>query len=450
MTSTEPVPTLLRQLVDAKGWRSYETFRWQFEQAAAQLASERAGTRFASYTVSRTQYERWLGGKVVRSPYPDAQAVLEFMFKVPVKQLLAPPSTSTASQHLTRDADRHSHTLESEITMSGHESSEHAASASRSVDDTSIEQLQADIAVIARRYPFRPVYESFVAAKRVRDLAYALLDRTSVPSQETDLYMVIGQACGILATASFDLGYPESAAEQSRSTYTYGKMIGHNGLCAWALGMRALICYWDDRPYQSLDLIGKGLAIAPQGSATLRLRAIESRAFAHLGDQDGTAESARLAHEQEGSSHRDLIHDEIGGEFSFDDARLARCLGSAWVRLSEPAPAIQESRTALEIYRSRPEAVRMPKVEAEAHIDLAHAYVLQGSLDAAEQSLRTVLATEPDGRVEGITSRLVAVHERLIQPAFRGAREAVELTQRIEAFNALSARGSLPAIGPGS
>jgi hypothetical protein len=234
-----------------RGWLPYDTFRRHFESTAGQMAAEGDEPRLATLTVSRTQFLRWLGGNVTRAPYPLASRVLEHMFRVSVTQLLAPtPSHGAVSAGDSHRFGTILNDLESEIIMSGHESSEHAASAARSVDDTSIEQLQEDIAQIARRYPFHDVYQSFAGARRVRDLAYSLLDRTAAPAQEADLYMVVGQACGILATAVFDLGYPETAAEHARSAFVYGKMIGHSGLCSWSLGMRALICYWNKRPYE--------------------------------------------------------------------------------------------------------------------------------------------------------------------------------------------------------
>jgi tetratricopeptide (TPR) repeat protein len=444
---------LLRQLVKERRWRTYETFKHHFEGAARELAKHEE-PQIAMQSVSRTQYERWLRGDVATYPLQMSARILEHMFGRRVEQLFGPveavPATP-ASTFTTASPGLDLHDLESEITMSGHESSEHAANAARAVDDTSIEGLQEEIARIARRFPMTPAYTSFSEAKRVRDTAYELLDRTGRPSQEADLYLAAGQACGILATSAFDLGYTDAAADQARSAFVYGRMIGHAGLCAWALGMRALICYWSERAYEALDLINKGLALAPQGTPVRRLRGIQARAFAHVGDHEGAAQAARLAREQAESTPRDLIHDQIGGEFSFDHARLARCLGSAYILLGDADPAIHEAQTALELYAALPEAARMPKVITEAHIDLAHGYLLQGSLDAAEDTLRPVFDLQPPQRIEGITSRLSSLRSYLTRSTeLRGARTAIALGREIEDFTAHSASGLVPAITPGS
>jgi len=321
------------------------------------------------------------------------------------------------------------------------------------VDSATIDQLQDDIAKVARAYPTTPLLTSFSEARRVQKLAYEQIDHTGRPAQLNDLYLIAGEACGILATCAFDLGYSETATEHARSAERYARMIGHGGLLAWALGMRALVCYWTplQRPHESLSLVGKGLAQAPAGTPTLRLRAIQARAHAYIGDSRGAHEAARLAHEQLDAVGHDLIHDEIGGEFSFDGARLARCLGSAYVMLGEAEPAIAEASTALALYAERSPAARMPKVAAEAQIDLAHAYLIQESLDAAIEALRPVFDLGQNQRIEGITGRLAAVRNHLARSTrLRGAREAIALGQEIEAFIAHPAGELVPAIMPSS
>lgn len=445
-------PTALRRLVGERRWRTYEVFRQHFATAASELAA--AGQPLLGTTsISRTQYERWLRGDVATRPHSGAALILEHMFGVSVDILLGPARDHPSDERLTgNDATTTLLSLEREIAMTAHESSEHAGfAAARTVEDSSIEQLQDDIATVARRYPSVSPVASWVEAKRVRDLALAMLDRTGRPAQESDLYLTVGEACGILAAVSFDLGYTDAAAEQARSTFIYGRMIGHAGLCTWAYGMRALIGYWSGRPLEALDLVAKGLSIAPHGTPALRLRAIQARAHAHLGDSTAAHDAARSAYaEREAVSDPDDLHDRIGGEFSFDDARLARCLASAYVVLGQADPAISEAERALALYATRPAETRMPKVEAEAHIDLAHAHLIKGSLDAASQTLVTVFELSPEERVEGVTNRLLGVRAVLSRPPFRASLPALDLASHIEAFAAESAGRLVPALSAGS
>src|SRR5215216_4144125 len=69
-------PTLLKVLLTERHWQRYETFRTEYERAAAQLAPELRHT-----APSRAQYFRWLTGQLKGgTPYPDACRVLEGMF----------------------------------------------------------------------------------------------------------------------------------------------------------------------------------------------------------------------------------------------------------------------------------------------------------------------------------------------------------------------------------
>jgi hypothetical protein len=66
----------------------------------------------------------------------------------------------------------------------------------------------------------------------------------------------------------------------------------------------------------------------------VRLRCIEARAWSHLRDTAETARAIRAAHDaRDRANGGDDLHDGIGGEFSFDQARQARCNGSAYLEL---------------------------------------------------------------------------------------------------------------------
>lgn len=340
--------------------------------------------------------------------------------------------------------------LNSEIAMAAYESREHAAHiASQIVDENSIEHLHDDLADVARRYPASSPLESFVAARRTRDRALSLLDRTSRPVQETELYLAVGRCCGILASASFDLGHTEAAAEQARSAFVYGRMIGDHSLCAWALGFRALIGNWSGRPLEALDLVSKGLALAPAGTPAARLHAIAARAHAHLGNSNAASDAARHAvAEGELGAPPDELHDRIGGEYSFDAARTARCLGTAYLQLAMAEPARQQAQHVLDLYTSGPGTNQLPKIEAEARIDLAHAHVMSRSLDAAAATLTPVFDIVPGKRVHGVTGRLLDVRRALTAAPLGRARQAQELGARIEAFSLDSAHA--PELPPTS
>jgi len=144
------------------------------------------------------------------------------------------------------------------------------------------------------------------------------------------------------------------------------------------------------------------------------------------------------------------VHDTVGGEFGFAPARLARCLASAHGRLGQADQEIAEAQRALHLYAAGPDEQRMPKIEAEAWIELGHGHLLNGDLDAADAAFAHVFTIEPDARVEGITGRLLQVRGLIAADGrLASARLGKTLSEKIEAFAELSAGSRLPALPPG-
>ncbi len=229
-----------------------------------------------------------------------------------------------------------------------------------------------------------------------------------------------------------------------------GKHIGHKGLCAWTRGMQALIAYWSGCPLDATRLAHEAQEYAPLGTALVRLRCIEARAWSHLGDASQTVRAITAAHvAREQASGVDDLHDAIGGEFTFDEARQGRCNGSAYVELGAAEPAITETRRAIELLGKMPPDRRSGKVEAEAYADLSAAYLLENEFDGAREALAPVLVLPPELRIEGLTQRLERVRSMVVRSPFRRSREARQLREQIEAFTDDAVSRMLPS-GPSS
>src|SRR5882757_2815831 len=59
-------------------------------------------------------------------------------------------------------------------------------------------------------------------AVRMRRRVQELLTRTAKPSQQMDLYLLLGELCGLLAVASFDLGDSQAATSHARAAWGTG------------------------------------------------------------------------------------------------------------------------------------------------------------------------------------------------------------------------------------
>jgi len=328
--------------------------------------------------------------------------------------------------------------------MAAHESSEHAARISGGVNASDIEGVQDAVCRLARRYHQEPPLRLLANARHVRNVVYTLLDRTRRPSQTTDLYLAAGQACGLLAVASFDLAMWDAAEEQARSAHTYADTVGHAGLRVWARGTQALIANWMGRPRRALELINVGIHEAPPGAATARLRGIEARAWADLGRSSEVVDVLRLADaEIEASRRQDDLHDSIGGEFGWGPSRHAACAGTALLSVGDADGAVRRIQHALAMLPADPFG---GLVAERAQIDLAAAELVAGRLDASIASLDDVWALPAPQRRHGLTGRLDQLARHLTTREWRNAPEASDLRDRIEAFNAeASVVRALPA-----
>jgi transcriptional regulator with XRE-family HTH domain len=367
---------------------------------------------------------RKASGRAVQAAPPQPPAVERF-------------STGIAPEAAEMDA----------VAVVAHESSEHAAlTESVTLGTATLEQLHDDVVSLARAYVCTPPFPVLREASRVRNRAYLLLSRTQRPRQRRDLYLVAGQLCALLASASFDLGYPGAAAAQARASWTYGVVAEHDELRAWATGMQATIALWAGQPEEAIAWIDAGLASAPQGSPRVRLLCIKSRAWARLGSTANTEEAlAGSRTERERADGRNELHDRIGGEFGFSEARQAFCSGSAYLQLGSVGRALEECERAVRLYEASPAEERWYGAECSARTDLAATRLVRGELDGARVALAPVFALPPDKRVQGLVRRLGNVRRLLSQPLYVNSHEGRRLGQQIEVFASGAVSRALPS-----
>lgn len=432
--------TLLRRLVAEQHWQHYPTFRSQFERAARELAGETGQERLARLTVSPRQFDRWIYGEISTLPRDGARQVLERLFDRRADELfstepilMSPAQPASSAEPATGESVGDE--VEDLVLLAATESREHADRlAVHGVDPVAVARLESEIAVLAGEFATLAATAVLPRAQRLRRLACHLLDRTPRPEQARELYLIAGAACGLLSGASFDLGYRDAAAAHADAVWTYGSLINHDGLKAWARGMQALLANWSGRAFQAQQLAVDGLRHAPAGAARVRLHAIAARASAQLGDPAQTAGSVAAGGAALAERGEDELHDRIGGEFGFSAARQAWCISTAYVQLKDVPAAVHHAERALSLYRDLPAADRTPKAEAGAHVDLATAYLLQGELEGAEEALRWVLALPGEHRVDGVYQRLAKVRALLRATRLQDAATARRLLDSVEAF----------------
>jgi hypothetical protein len=440
--------TLLQQLIRERNWR--------VRDALAAFRAVRLEGETREFALSERQFARWIGGQV-SDPQPLACRVAERVFGLPIRELLGPPRPGglapegAPSWRGGRSTHRHcAHSERDWVTMTAHESGEHAADhGSQTVPGEAIAQFRDDVVRLARDYATTTPLQIHQDAVRVRDRAYAMLDRTKAGAQITELHLIVGQLCGILSSASFDLGYWAPASEQARAAFTYGELAQHNGLRAWARGIQAQMAFWTGRPTDAVALAQTAQQYAAPGTARLRLHSLEARAWAHLGAVTETTHAVEASEAERASADgRDELHDQIGGEFGFSPARQAMCNGSAFLQVRHAAAAAIQSERVIALAVGNGAGADDP-VLACARADLALANLMRRDFDAAAAALTPLFAITAGQRRRGLMERLTTVRHALATPQWRPLAPARNLGRTIEDFAAVSAGSGLPQLpGP--
>ncbi len=171
--------------------------------------------------------------------------VLEQMFGESAERLFGPPdpvsraeiATVGVSEPVSVGSERVlGLAVQREVAMAAAESARFGQFAEQSnVGPHTLEQFRADVARIVTTYPNRPVYPIFVELRALRNRAFELLEGRQYPEQSRELYLVAGVLCGVLANASFDLGWLSAAETQARTAFLCAELAGNNALRAQAV-----------------------------------------------------------------------------------------------------------------------------------------------------------------------------------------------------------------------
>jgi hypothetical protein len=424
--------TLLGVLIAQHPWTRQE-FAAVYNDTARELGE--------ATSLSPRQLARWLAGELSSQPQPAARRVLRNIFGRPADELLAPPPPAL-SDGAAIPAER------DWVVDAARESREHAMGAGAvDVSTAAVEGLHEDIVRLARDYHATAPTALVSEALRVRNQVYRLLEQTHRPARAADLYLLAGQTCALMASASFDLGYPTAAEDQARAAYAYAELVGYAPLRAWCRGLQAEAAYWTGRPRRALGLVEAGLTEAPAGAARVRLHSIGARAWSYLGEgaTDEVASSTRLAAQaREDDASGDELHEQVGGHFSFDLARQARCEATTYVQVGDGDKAAQAAAQALQLYGEQA-GDRWRLIELEVHADLAAARLLAGDFDAATEALKPLWELPAHERREGLAYRVSQAGRLLAGGSYRDLPAAGQLADQIEDYTAASVVRALPA-----
>ncbi|MFY1593436.1 hypothetical protein [Micromonospora sp. WMMD737] len=299
----------------------------------------------------------------------------------------------------------------------------------------SIESMQQDMALLARSGSIA-AFDMFANARRLRDEARALADRTRRPRDLTHLYVLIAQGTSLMASTAFDLGRWVESTTLARAATQYADLAGHPSLKAWTYGLRMTLANWRNEPDAALGYFERAMRVAPEGEPKMRLRHIAARSHALLNDAGTVTDILAAARrDREVAENRpDELAATTGGEFAFGDARAAACAAAAWLDLGNGERAAARADEALRLFQALPAARRSYSQISGANIDIAAAYLHLNDIDAATDALSTVLDLPPHKRNVSLTGRLARITRLLSQAPWNGDAQARQLAERIAAW----------------
>jgi hypothetical protein len=268
----------------------------------------------------------------------------------------------------------------------------------------------------------RSALDTFNECRRIRCSALRLAKQTHRPGALSDLYVIAGQATALMASTAFDLDRWDESATLARSAVSYAELVGNASLQAWTLGLAALLANWRNEPDTALRHFRQGLQVAPAGTPRARLRYIAARSYALLGDASTVAAMVDQGRrdQDEAGRYRDVLSEQIGGEFAFSRARAEACAAAAWLDLGQGREAKDAAGRALDDLMALPLGRQPVSQVTGARIDLATACLILRELDEAEAALGHVLAVTSSLRNVSLSGRLERTRKHLASPSWSG------------------------------
>ena len=263
--------------------------------------------------------------------------------------------------------------------------------------------------------------------------ALSVAEHSRRPSALSDLYFVVGASTALMASAAFDLHRWDISERLSQSAISYAEITGNNSLMAWTVGLAALLANWRDEPEIALSHFRQAVEIAPPGIPKVRLRYIAARSYALLGDVAGVRQVVDDANRDydDSTSRRDLMGDEVGGEFAFGMPRAAACVAAAWLDVSRGREAAESAQRALAELTALPLSRQPISQVTGARIDLATAHVMCGELDAAAEIITDSVSTASMLRNASLAGRLTRVRAALNAGKMHASPAAQQLSETV-------------------
>jgi transcriptional regulator with XRE-family HTH domain len=332
------------------------------------------------------------------------------------------------------------------IMRVAYESRDHSETAQGNMmPEATLEEITTEVERLTKEHLYSDSLSTFSDTVQARNQVYRFLERQQYPRQTEHLYYLAAILCALLADWSACVGFRRAALEQTRASWAYAEIIGHNSLRLWCRTMQASLDYWSNRPQRALEL---AISATPWATEPLgRVGLYNSIAlFSALTGQHNEARAALVAafDAHDSSTGQSELFDRIGGMFSYSRAKLLQVSAITYLELDDIDNSEISAAAAVYLYESGPAELRAFGNEASARIDLGHARLLKNDVDGAQEALRPVLELPPAQRLDWVGARLKDFHTRLRGHGISTSVMGRQLGSRIEEFFEVTASDEFP------
>ncbi|AHH97244.1 hypothetical protein GCM10010174_27400 [Kutzneria viridogrisea] len=299
-------------------------------------------------------------------------------------------------------------------------------------DHTTLEQLNRELSSLTSSYLHVPPGPLVYRAAMLRDRVARLLRGHQKPAQRRELLGLGAKFCTLLAWMSEDLGDGNAAYNHAAAAWDLADLAEDNQARRWVRLAQSRQSYWLRNFVESAQFAVDGMGWHAEDELGVFLKLMAARAWAAAGMQ---VEARRALYEWSEHPERDLV---CGiGLFSLQRDRQSYLAGHTMLLLGDPAGALRELRSSLELMAVLPVEQRSYSLEVLARIDIVRARARLGDLTGISEVLVPVFGLEPDKMINTISIALRTATAELLREA-RCDAQARDLVGRIEEFLAAS------------
>ncbi|MGN4158597.1 hypothetical protein ACRWOO_02715 [Streptomyces sp. NEAU-PBA10] len=329
--------TLFRQLVQERHWTTVQTFNAHFTNAAKELADRTGERHLTGVSVARRTFDRWMAGELRGMPQRHTRAILEHLFQQPVALLFA---TAEGVELKEQKAA-------AEVEPAGAPRSQAAVARSEGTFDDPLavitqtelltqsstgtavlDHFRGEIQEIVDRYETQGPQALAGQTRSLHGQLSTRLHGQHLPTVQTELFRLTGQAAGLLAYMAVNAGAKPAVAEAyCAQAETLAEHVGDTQLQMWAAGTRSLSLYYQQRYAEADAAAAAGVDLAPNNDQAIRLLVNgRARALARLGNRRGAERAIGRALDL--SEQQPSLPTGITSCISFAPYSLARTLAN--------------------------------------------------------------------------------------------------------------------------